>query len=71
MVRCSRHAAQDATPATPTGNVDTEIQITEYERARNVHAKALRDEVELALLASGHIDVALLREKFNATATPH
>jgi hypothetical protein len=67
MVRRLRHTAS----ATPIGNVETKIQITAYERARNVQAKALLNEVELALLALGHVDVALLREKVNVAAVPH
>ena len=45
-------------------------EITEYERARNLRAKALRDEVALTLIAAGHFDVVAVGENFRGAYTP-
>jgi hypothetical protein len=66
----SRHLPRGTTPLIPTDAEDAGNQITEYERARNVRAKALRDEVDLALIAGGHADVATLQEKLQGAVIP-
>jgi hypothetical protein len=42
-----------------------------YKRAKNVQAKALHNDVELASIASSHLEVAHLQEKFTSTIVHH
>jgi acetylornithine deacetylase/succinyl-diaminopimelate desuccinylase-like protein len=43
---------------------------TEYEKARDLRAKALRKEIALTLVAFGHVDVVPLGDLFGSALLP-
>jgi hypothetical protein len=70
MAALSRHAPRGAAVETPVSHRDKENDITEYEKERKQTRKAFHDQVELALIAKGHADVALLRPLFTSDVLP-
>jgi hypothetical protein len=70
MGRRSRHASQCPDSQYNNDGEDIVDNRTEYEKARDLRAKALRKEIALTLVAFGHVDVVPLGDLFGSALLP-